>query len=85
MEKRTKRRQRGCETSPEAISPSSIAPRHVSSLTTCKHNRASVTSLGDLVELALGSFASSKRARNAETLKQPSLCLKLRASYFYPD
>jgi hypothetical protein len=26
-----------------------------------------------------------KRARTAETLKQPSLCLWLRAPYFYPD
>ncbi len=27
----------------------------------------------------------AKRARNAETLKQPSLCLRLRATHFYPD
>jgi len=30
-------------------------------------------------------MAKAKRARNAETLKQPSLCLRLRAPYFYPD
>jgi len=30
-------------------------------------------------------MAKAKRARNAETLKQPSLRLRLRASYFYPD
>ena len=30
-------------------------------------------------------MAKAKRARNVETLKQPSLCLRLRASYFYPD
>ncbi len=27
----------------------------------------------------------AKRARPAETPKQPSLCLRLRAPYFYPD
>jgi hypothetical protein len=27
----------------------------------------------------------AKRARTAETPKQPSLCLRLRAPYFYPD
>jgi Transposase DDE domain group 1 len=27
----------------------------------------------------------AKRARKAETPKQPSLCLRLRAPYFYPD
>jgi hypothetical protein len=27
----------------------------------------------------------AKRARKVETLKQPSLCLRLRAPYFYPD
>jgi hypothetical protein len=27
----------------------------------------------------------AKRARKAETLKQPSLCLRLRAPYLYPD
>jgi len=30
-------------------------------------------------------MAKAKRARNVETLKQPSLRLRLRASYFYPD
>ena len=30
-------------------------------------------------------MAKAKRARNVETLKQPSLCLRLRAPYFYPD
>jgi hypothetical protein len=27
----------------------------------------------------------AKRARKAETPKQPSLCLRLRAPYLYPD
>jgi hypothetical protein len=27
----------------------------------------------------------AKRARKAETPKQPSICLRLRAPYFYPD
>jgi hypothetical protein len=27
----------------------------------------------------------AKRARKAETPKQPSRCLRLRAPYFYPD
>jgi hypothetical protein len=30
------------------------------------------------------AMARAKRARKAETLKQPSLCLRLRAPYFYP-
>ena len=30
-------------------------------------------------------MAKAKRARKVETLKQPSLRLRLRASYFYPD
>jgi len=30
-------------------------------------------------------MAKAKRAHNAETLIQPSLRLRLRASYFYPD
>jgi hypothetical protein len=30
-------------------------------------------------------MVEAKRARKAETLKQPSLCLRLRAPYFYPD
>jgi hypothetical protein len=30
-------------------------------------------------------MAMAKRARKAETPKQPSLCLRLRAPYFYPD
>ena len=30
-------------------------------------------------------MAKAKRARKVETLKQPSLCLRLRAPYFYPD
>ncbi len=30
-------------------------------------------------------MVKAKRARKAETLKQPSLCLRLRAPYFYPD
>ncbi|HUU19946.1 MAG TPA: ABC transporter ATP-binding protein [Sedimentisphaerales bacterium] len=30
-------------------------------------------------------MVKAKRARKVETLKQPSLCLKLRAPYFYPD
>jgi len=30
-------------------------------------------------------MAKAKRARKAETPKQPSLCLRLRAPYFYPD
>jgi hypothetical protein len=29
-------------------------------------------------------MVGAKRARKAETPKQPSLCLRLRASYFYP-
>jgi len=30
-------------------------------------------------------MVKAKRARNAETLKQPSPCLRLRAPHFYPD
>ncbi len=30
-------------------------------------------------------MAKAKRARIAETPKQPSLCLRLRAPHFYPD
>ncbi|MBA7676850.1 hypothetical protein ES703_85095 [subsurface metagenome] len=30
-------------------------------------------------------MAKAKRARKVETPKQPSLCLRLRAPYFYPD
>jgi len=30
-------------------------------------------------------MVKAKRARKAETPKQPSLCLRLRAPYFYPD
>jgi hypothetical protein len=30
-------------------------------------------------------MGKAKRARTAETPKQPSLCLRLRAPYFYPD
>jgi len=30
------------------------------------------------------AMVEAKRARKAETPKQPSLCLRLRASYFYP-
>jgi hypothetical protein len=30
-------------------------------------------------------MVKAKRARKAETLKQPSLCLRLRAPHFYPD
>jgi hypothetical protein len=30
-------------------------------------------------------MAMAKRARKAETPKQPSLCLRLRAPYVYPD
>jgi hypothetical protein len=29
-------------------------------------------------------MVGAKRARKAETPKQPSLCLRLRAPYFYP-
>jgi len=38
---------------------------------------------GRLVET--WAMVKAKRARKVETLKQPSLCLKLRAPYFYPD
>ena len=31
------------------------------------------------------AMEKAKRARKAETPKQPSLCLMLRAPYFYPD
>ena len=31
------------------------------------------------------TMAKAKRARKAETPKQPSLCLRLRAPYLYPD
>jgi hypothetical protein len=31
------------------------------------------------------SYGKAKRARKAETPKQPSLCLRLRAPYLYPD
>src|SRR6516165_4202078 len=31
------------------------------------------------------SIPTAKRARKAETPKQPSLCLRLRAPYLYPD
>ncbi len=30
-------------------------------------------------------MVKAKRARRAETPKRPSLCLRLRAPYFYPD
>ena len=31
------------------------------------------------------TMVRAKRARKAEKLKQPSLCLRLRAPHFYPD
>jgi DDE superfamily endonuclease len=34
---------------------------------------------------ATWTMERAKRARTAETPKQPSLCLRLRAPYFYPD
>jgi hypothetical protein len=39
--------------------------------------------IGGLVET--WARVEAKRAHNAETPKQPSLCLRLRAPHFYPD
>jgi hypothetical protein len=39
--------------------------------------------IGGLVET--WAMVEAKRAHKAETPKQPSLCLRLRAPHFYPD
>ena len=45
---------------------------------------------GSALAVAIGcqcnmAMEKAKRARKAETPKQPSLCLRLRAPYLYPD
>jgi hypothetical protein len=58
--------------------------------TGCPLARSGGREINELADLEFGltkkwAMEKAKRARKAETPKQPSLCLKLRAPYFYPD